>query len=74
MQPSLILMRRIVALALLGAFSLFASSLFASPLDLLKKHPAKTPEQLRAEYIARLQQQYVPAARGRQCRQSMDGP
>jgi len=55
MQPCLILMRRTAALALLGA-----SSLFASPLSLLK-HPAKTPEQLRAEYIARLQQQYVSA-------------
>src|ERR1700678_4386415 len=55
MQPCLILMRRTAALALLGA-----SSLFASPLSLLKQHPAKTPEQLRAEYIARLQQQYVP--------------
>jgi hypothetical protein len=56
MQPSLILMRRTAALVLLGASSLYASS----PLDRLKKTP-KTPEQLRAEYIARLQQQYVPA-------------
>jgi flagellar L-ring protein precursor FlgH len=54
MQPSLTLMRRTVALALLGA-----SSLLASPLDLLKKHPAKTPEQLRMEYIARLQARNV---------------
>jgi flagellar L-ring protein FlgH len=56
MRPKFVLLRRTVALALLGA-----SSLFASPLDLLKKQPPKTPEQLRAEYIARLQQQYVPA-------------
>jgi len=56
MQPSLILMRRTAALVLLGASSLYASS----PLDRLKKQP-QTPEQLRAEYIARLQQQYVPA-------------
>jgi flagellar L-ring protein FlgH len=56
MRPNLTLFRRSVALALLGA-----SSLFASPLNLLKQHPPKTPEQLRAEYIARLQQQYVPA-------------
>jgi flagellar L-ring protein FlgH len=56
MEQTLILIRRSAALALLGA-----SSLFASPLSLLKQHPAKTPEQLRAEYIARLQQQYVPA-------------
>ena len=56
MLPRLMLMRRTAAVALLGA-----SSLFASPFGLLKPHPAKTPEQLRAEYIARLQQQYVPA-------------
>ena len=56
MQPVSKLLRQIAALALLGA-----SSLFASPLSLLKQHPAKTPEQLRAEYIARLQQQYAPA-------------
>src|SRR6201992_3854193 len=37
-------------------------SLFASPWSKVKPHP-KTPEQLRQEYIARLQQQYVPAAR-----------
>jgi flagellar L-ring protein FlgH len=36
-------------------------SLFASPWSKVKPHP-KTPEQLREEYIARLQQQYVPAA------------
>jgi flagellar L-ring protein FlgH len=35
--------------------------LFASPWNKVKPHP-KTPEQLRQEYIARLQQQYVPAA------------
>jgi flagellar L-ring protein precursor FlgH len=35
-------------------------SLFASPWTRVKPHP-KTPEQLRQEYIARLQQQYVPA-------------
>jgi flagellar L-ring protein precursor FlgH len=36
-------------------------SLFASPWSKVKPHP-KTPEQLRQDYIARLQQQYVPAA------------
>src|ERR1700753_1735490 len=36
-------------------------SLFASPWSKVKPRP-KTPEQLRQEYIARLQQQYVPAA------------
>jgi flagellar L-ring protein precursor FlgH len=40
---------------------LAAPSLFASPWSKVKPHP-KTPEQLRQEYIARLQQQYVPAA------------
>jgi flagellar L-ring protein FlgH len=35
-------------------------SLFASPWSKVKPHP-KSPEQLREEYIARLQQQYVPA-------------
>jgi flagellar L-ring protein FlgH len=43
-----------IAVALLAA-----SSLFADPLTKLKPHP-KTPEQLRADYIARLQQQYLP--------------
>jgi flagellar L-ring protein FlgH len=56
MQANLIVIRRTAALALL-----VTSSLFASPLSLLKQRPAKTPEQLRSEYIARLQQQYVPA-------------
>lgn len=56
MQPTLTLLKRTVALALLSA-----SSVLASPLNMLKQHP-KTPEQLRAEYIARLQQQYLPAA------------
>jgi flagellar L-ring protein precursor FlgH len=50
------ILKRTVAVTLLAA-----SSLFASPLGLMKQHP-KTPEQLRAEYIARLQQQYLPAA------------
>ena len=36
-------------------------SLFASPWSKVKPHP-KTTEQLRQEYIARLQEQYVPAA------------
>jgi flagellar L-ring protein precursor FlgH len=49
------LLRRTAALGLLAA-----SSLFALPLHLPKANP-KTPEQLREEYIARLQQQYVPA-------------
>jgi flagellar L-ring protein precursor FlgH len=56
MQLRVTLLKPVVALALLAA-----SSLFASPLNKLKPHP-KTPEQLRAEYIARLQQQYLPAA------------
>jgi flagellar L-ring protein FlgH len=56
MQLRTTLFRSSVALALLAASSLYASS----PLDKLKKTP-KTPEQLRAEYIARLQEQYVPA-------------
>jgi flagellar L-ring protein precursor FlgH len=43
-----------VAIALLAA-----ASLLAAPLNMLKQHQ-KTPEQLRAEYIARLQQQYSP--------------
>jgi flagellar L-ring protein precursor FlgH len=57
MQLRAALLRSSVVLALLAASSLYASS----PLDRVKKSP-KTPEQLRAEYIARLQQQYVPAA------------
>jgi flagellar L-ring protein precursor FlgH len=56
MQLRVTLLKPTIALALLAA-----SSLFASPLNKLKPHP-KTPEQLRAEYIARLQQQYLPAA------------
>lgn len=55
MKPSLTLCRRTAVLALLAA-----TAAFASPLTVLKKHP-KTPEQLRSEYISRLQQQYVPA-------------
>src|ERR1700728_793402 len=55
MQPPSTFLKRTVVLALLAS-----SSLFASPLNKLKQHP-KTPEQLRAEYITRLQQQYVPA-------------
>jgi flagellar L-ring protein precursor FlgH len=57
MQLLATLLRSSVALALLAATSLYASN----PLDKLKKSP-KSPEELRAEYIARLQQQYVPAA------------
>jgi flagellar L-ring protein precursor FlgH len=56
MRLRVTLLKPTVALALLAA-----SSLFALPLNKLKPHP-KTPEQLRAEYIARLQQQYLPAA------------
>ena len=56
MQTKANILRRTAALALLAA-----SSLFALPLHLPRQH-AKTPEQLRQEYIARLQQQYVPAA------------
>jgi len=46
--------KSISALALLGVSSM--SALYANPL---KPHP-KTPEQLRAEYISRLQEKYVP--------------
>jgi flagellar L-ring protein FlgH len=55
MQPVLRLIRRTAVLVLLAV-----PSLFASPWSKVKPHP-KTPEQLREEYIARLQQQYVPA-------------
>ncbi len=55
MQPISRLIRRTAILKLLAA-----PSLFASPWSKVKPHP-KTPEQLREEYIARLQQQYVPA-------------
>lgn len=54
--------RKITPREWIVAFGLFgASSLFASSLNPLKKSPPKTPEQLRKEYIVRLQQQYVPA-------------
>jgi flagellar L-ring protein FlgH len=56
MQPAMRLIRRTAVLVLLAV-----PSLFASPWSKVKPHP-KTPEQLRQEYIARLQQQYVPAA------------
>jgi flagellar L-ring protein precursor FlgH len=56
MQPLSKLLRRSAILALLAA-----PSLFASTWSKVRPHP-KTPEQLREEYIARLQQQYVPAA------------
>jgi flagellar L-ring protein precursor FlgH len=56
MPANIISLPRIAALALL-----LACSAFASPLHLPKQHP-KTPEQLREDYIARLQQQYQPAA------------
>jgi flagellar L-ring protein FlgH len=55
MQPVMRLIRRTAVLVLLAV-----PSLFASPWSKVKPHP-KTPEQLREEYIARLQQQYVPA-------------
>ena len=50
------LTRRTAVLLLLAV-----PSLFASPWSKVKPHP-KTTEQLRQEYIARLQEQYVPAA------------
>jgi flagellar L-ring protein precursor FlgH len=56
MQACVMLLRRIVIFSLLAAISVFASK-----VNPLKSHP-KTPEQLRAEYIARLQQQYHPPA------------
>src|SRR3984957_13550216 len=55
MQPVMRPIRRTAVLLLLAV-----PSLFASPWSKVKPHP-KTPEQLREEYIARLQQQYVPA-------------
>jgi flagellar L-ring protein FlgH len=55
MQAKVISLPRTAALALL-----VACSSFASPVHLPKQHP-KTPEQLREDYIARLQQQYQPA-------------
>jgi flagellar L-ring protein precursor FlgH len=55
MQPGSNLLRRTAVLILLAV-----PSLFASPWSKVKPHP-KTPEQLRQEYIARLQQQYMPA-------------
>jgi flagellar L-ring protein precursor FlgH len=56
MQPASKLFRRTAILILFAV-----PSLFASPWSKVKPHP-KTSEQLRQEYIARLQQQYVPAA------------
>jgi len=53
MRP--ILQRRIAALALLGVFSTFAFCLSAHKTD------QKASEALRLKYIARLQEQYVPA-------------
>jgi flagellar L-ring protein FlgH len=55
MQPVSRLIKRTAVLVLLAV-----PSLFASPWSKVKPHP-KTSEQLRQEYIARLQQQYVPA-------------
>jgi len=46
--------RRLIVLALIGGSSILV--LAANPL---KQHP-KTPEQLRADYITRLQEHYVP--------------
>ena len=54
MHTILRFLRPTVVIALLAG-----ASLFADPLKMLKQHP-KTPEQLRADYIARLQQQYSP--------------
>jgi flagellar L-ring protein precursor FlgH len=48
-------------LVLTVAALLGVSSVFAFSQDTSKKHPKK-PEQLRAAYIARLQETYVPAA------------
>ena len=54
-------MRRIRLVLLLASLSGVAFGWAnASNLIPLKQHP-KTPEQLRAEYIARLQEQYLPA-------------
>jgi flagellar L-ring protein precursor FlgH len=53
MRAFLRILRPTVIIGLLAGLSLFAD-----PLKMLKKEP-KTPEQLRAEYIARLQQQYA---------------
>src|ERR1035438_4592650 len=55
MLSRLMPLRRTAVLALLGVCSSFAFS-----GNILKPHP-KTPEQLRLEYITRLQQRYVPA-------------
>jgi flagellar L-ring protein precursor FlgH len=55
MQPKLTSIGRTAILAALGA-----SSVFAFSSNVLKTHP-KTPDQLRTEYLMRLQQQYVPA-------------
>jgi flagellar L-ring protein precursor FlgH len=55
MQPLSKLLRRTAVITLLAV-----PSLFASPWSKVKPHP-KTQEQLRQEYITRLQQQYVPA-------------
>jgi flagellar L-ring protein precursor FlgH len=54
MHSFLRFLRPAIAVALLAA-----SPLFADPLSKIKPKP-KTPEQLRADYIARLQQQYAP--------------
>ena len=54
MVPGLKPFRRVAVLALLGVCSSFA---FGGLI--LKAHP-KTPEQLREDYISRLQQRYVP--------------
>src|ERR1700753_3361775 len=56
MRPISKLLRRTAVITLLAV-----PSLCASPWSKVKPHP-KTPEQLRQEYIARLQQQYMPAA------------
>ena len=58
MEPNRIHLRRAVAIALLAA-----SPLLAFGLDFPKlPKQSKTPEQLRSEYIARVQQQYAPEA------------
>jgi flagellar L-ring protein precursor FlgH len=57
MRPPLRLLKPIVMIGLLAGSPLFADGV-PNPLKMVKPQQ-KTPEQLRAEYIARLQQQYA---------------
>jgi flagellar L-ring protein precursor FlgH len=59
MRPQFMLLGRTAVLAFFGISSTFAFCLSAHKVD------SKASEQLRAQYIARLQQQYVPAAEER---------